>query len=267
MLCFNNKDDISKMMKYHRTRDMINLLLYFPELSAIRDLTIVETIEEYIENYDIFKDYPGERNDTLITKPSMVSVEGKGIKPDIISIFKKVKEIDKDGVMIIFNQINKPCERYEREAGLNIDVIVDYGVYIDAVGKGFDGREVSKGLDCHERYFIPWHALRSCNISNFKSYQTFLITQGQYKSSREKRISFLESIDIPKDEANKGVPEVYEEIPEYIWKEIILKVLKKLESRESEFKSLGLNEFVINANVEDGQLLAWQMFDKKRYQL
>lgn len=39
-----------------------------------------------------------------------------------------------------------------------ISVGVDLGqdVIIDAVSKGFDGREVSKSICTHERYFIPW---------------------------------------------------------------------------------------------------------------
>lgn len=265
MLCFNNKNDISKMMKYHRTRDMINLLLYFPELSPIRDLTIIETINEYIENYETFKNYSGERNDNPITKPMMVSIEGRGLNPNIINIFKRIKEIDKDGVVVLFNQANTPCERYEREAGLNIDVIIEYGIYIDAVGKGFDGREVSKGLDCHERYFIPWYDIRRCNIENFKNYRTFIIDDKAYSNSRHNRINFLKSIGISTKDAENKVPIKYNEIPNYIWKEVIIKLLKKLLPREDEFKSLGFKEFVINANIEDGKILAWQMFDQNRY--
>ena len=45
---------------------------------------------------------------------------------------------------------------YERYAGISIGVSVGVVVYIDAVGRGNDGREVSKGIDCHERYFLPW---------------------------------------------------------------------------------------------------------------
>ena len=87
-------------MKYHKTCDMINLLLYFPELSPIRDLTIIETIDEYIKNYETFKNYPKERNDNPITKPMMVSIE----------VSKCVEEIDKDGVIVLFNQTNTLCK-------------------------------------------------------------------------------------------------------------------------------------------------------------
>jgi len=37
MLNINNKNDIEKMKNYYRTRDMINLLLYFPQVSPIKN--------------------------------------------------------------------------------------------------------------------------------------------------------------------------------------------------------------------------------------
>lgn len=55
MLNINNKDDIPKMMQYHRARDMINSMRYFPSLSPIRNLTIIESIEDYLDNYDFIK--------------------------------------------------------------------------------------------------------------------------------------------------------------------------------------------------------------------
>ena len=42
MLSMNNLDDRQKMMEYYRTSDMLNLLYFFPQLSPIKDLTIIE---------------------------------------------------------------------------------------------------------------------------------------------------------------------------------------------------------------------------------
>ena len=42
MLTINRSEDIDKMMEYHRTRDMLNLIKYFPDISPIIDLTIDE---------------------------------------------------------------------------------------------------------------------------------------------------------------------------------------------------------------------------------
>ena len=52
MLSMNNKNDILNMLKYYRTSDMINLITYFPEISPIRDLTIIESEDDFIKNID-----------------------------------------------------------------------------------------------------------------------------------------------------------------------------------------------------------------------
>lgn len=265
MLNINNGNDIEKMMQYHRTRDMINVIKFFPELSPIRNLTIVTSIEDYLENYEFCKNLPGERNDTLITKPSMKSIEGAGINPDIISIFKKVKEIDSDGVMVLFDLCYKQSERYERYAGISVGVSVGNGVFIEAVGKGFDGREVSKGLDIHERFYIPWFELGKCNIENFKSYRTYLITQEEYQKSRNNRIDFLKSLSLPLDKILESVPEEYHEIPDFIWTDILKKLIKKLDKMLEELISANLTEFVLNGHTEGKNFYPWQIFDKSRY--
>lgn len=265
MLSYNNKDDISKMMQYHRTRDMINLLKYFPDLSPVRDLTIVSSIEELLDNYLYCKSFACERNDTLITKPSMVSIETSQLERDLLELFHKVKEIDADGVLVLFNLVPKSGPRYDRYAGISVGVSVGKGIYIDAVGKGFDGREVSKGLDCHERYYIPWFDIRKCTLDNFRSYRTYLINQDDYVLSRKRRVDFLTSIGIDWKIALENIPDVYEEIPDFIWTDIIKNLLKRLEYMEDELITNGLSEFAISGHTEGKRFLPWQMFDKSRY--
>lgn len=265
MLNINNSEDIPKMMKYHRAKDMINLITYFPELSPIRNLTIVESVDDYLENYDFYKNFPGERNDTLISRPCMKSVEGRGINPDIVSIFNEVKKIDSNGVLVLFDLCHEPSERYERYAGISVAVSIYNGVYIEAVGKGFDGREVSKGLDVHERYFIPWFDLYRCNIENFRSYRTYLISKEDYVISREKRISFLESLNLPVKDVSKYIPVEYTEIPNFIWLDVIKNLIKKLPNMKEELLAASFKDFAISGHTEGKRYLPWQMFDKSRY--
>ena len=52
VLSIKNEDDKKKMIKYYRTRDMLNLLYFFPNLSPIKDLVIVESVEDYLNNKD-----------------------------------------------------------------------------------------------------------------------------------------------------------------------------------------------------------------------
>lgn len=265
MLNYDNLEDREKMKQYHRTRDMINLLTFFPEVSPIRNLTIVTSIDDYMKNIEFCKKLPEERNDTLITKPSMKSIEGTSINPNIENIFARVKETDPDGVLVLFDLCHEPSERYERYAGISIAISVDNGVFIDAVGKGFDGREVSKGIVTHERYFIPWFELRRCNIENFKQYQTYLISDRDYEKSRNDRVEFLCSLGLDKSVVLENVPENYSPIPQFIWLDVIKKVLKKLEGMSEELISAGLNECAISGHTEGRYYLPWQIFDKSRY--
>jgi hypothetical protein len=260
-----SRKDIERMKKYHRTGDMINLLTYFPELSPIKDLTIIENEKDYYENIDYCSGLKAQRNDTLRSKPSMKSIEGKGHGINILDVIEKVKNIDKDGVVVLFNLTNKPSERYDRYAGISVGVSVGRGVYIDAVSKGFDGREVSKGLDVHERYYIPWFDIKLLNIQKLKEYRTYLISTDKYVESRSKRLEFLKSVGIDEKVALKEVPEVYEEIPEFIWEDVLKKILKRLLVLEAELKMFGFTEFAISGHTEGKCFMPWQMFDKSRY--
>ncbi len=65
MLSMNNANDKQKMMKYYRTSDMLNLLYFFPQLSPIKDLTIVENEADYLRNQEFLNSFNQNRVDTL----------------------------------------------------------------------------------------------------------------------------------------------------------------------------------------------------------
>lgn len=256
--------DKDKMKNYHRCKDMINLIDYFPELSPVINLTIVNDYQDYLDNYDITSKLLCTRNDTLITKPSMKSIETSGIKGNVEDIFKKIKEIDKDGVLILFNLNHEPSLRYNRYAGIAVSVSLGNSVIIEAVGKGFDGREVSKGICTHERYYIPWYELRNVNIGNFKKYRTYLINDIDYNKTRIDRINFLNSV-IKDIDIETYIPTKYNEIPDFIWLDVIKNIIKKLEKMEEELRSINMYEFSISGHTEGKKYSPWQMFDKSRY--
>lgn len=269
MLYMKNKEDIQKMMKYHRSRDMLNLLKYFKELSPVTDMAIVTSIDDYRRNYAILKDFTGERNDISIDKPYMKSISGSGKDFDIESIFKKVKAVNSNGVLVLFNLCHESSERYERYAGISVAVSLGNGIWIDAVGKGFDGYEVSNGVTTHERYYIPWFDIRRCSIENFKEYRTYLISDSDYQKSRKQRISFLvkEPIGLPLEVVEENVPKQYSEIPDFIWLDVMKNLIKKLEEKEDLLASNDFFEFGISGHTEGKRFLPWSMFDKSRYVL
>ena len=264
MLSINNKNHIEKMRKYHRTKDMINLLMYFPEISPIIDLTIIESVQDYLANYDYCKKFYAHRIDSLITKPVIYDIETSGDNQDFVKLIERIKEIDSEGVLILFDVTYEYSERYERYAGISVGVSIDKGVYIDAVGKGFDGREVSKGKITHEGYFMPWSQLKNLRIENFKSFQNYRIDEDKYKISRNERIEFLLSTGADKINVEKAIPIKYKPIPDFIWEDVIKNIIRKLPKVAEELSQVGLSEFAISGHTEGENFLPWGMFDSSR---
>lgn len=67
--------DKDKMRNYHRCKDMINLIDYFPELSPIVDLTIVKDYKDYLDNYDVTSKLLCTRNDRINFLKSVIHNE------------------------------------------------------------------------------------------------------------------------------------------------------------------------------------------------
>lgn len=266
MLTINKQEDIEKMQKYYRTSDMLNLLIYFPKLSPIRNLTIIENEEDYIKNIEYINTLDSIRVDSLKERNLITGIESTGRKDDFLNTLKRVKEKDNQGVIVLFNVANIPSERYERYAGISVGIDLGKCVYIDAVGKGFDGREVSKSICTHERYCIPWFELRHCCTENFKQYQTFQIDELSYQKTRIDRIKFLESLGLDPNIFSKFIPETYEPIPDYIWLSIIKNLLKELEKKEDILAANNFTHFAISGHTEGKNFSPWQLFDKSRYQ-
>ena len=53
MLNINNVEDIPLMRQYYRTSDMLNLLEFFPEISPVRNLTIINSEKDFYDNIEL----------------------------------------------------------------------------------------------------------------------------------------------------------------------------------------------------------------------
>lgn len=267
MLSMHDIDDKKKMNNYYRTSDMLNLLYFFPELSPIKDLTIIENEEDFITNKKYIDSLKQNRVDTIKGRTPINGIENSGGKDCFYETLKKVKEKDPLGVLVLFNVNSIPSQRYERYAGISVGIDLGEDVIIDAVSKGFDGREVSKSISTHERYFIPWYDLRKININNFKNYQTYQIDEEEYKKSRQERINFLKSIGYDENIISNYIPEKYEPIPDFIWLSVIKNLLKKLEKNEEILEKYNFTNFAISGHTSGNNFEPWQMFDQSRYTL
>ncbi len=258
MLSINQLNDIEKMLKYYRTSDMLYLLYFFPELSPIRDLTILEKESEYFENKDFWNHFQQNRVDTLKGRRPILEIENSGESKNFYQTFLKVKACDPLGVLVLFNLNCLPTKRYERWAGISVGVDLGKRIYIDAV---------SKGIDVHERYEIPWFDLRNLSLSNFKEYQVYQIHSLEYQISRRERIQFLKSIGLKEEEFLAFIPKHYQKIPDFIWLSVISRLLKCLEKNEDFLANEGFTNFMISGHTEGKVFAPWQMSDQKRYTL
>lgn len=264
MYSIKNENDIPYILKYHRAKDMINIMNFFPGLSPVDDLAIILDEEDYLKNRDKVSHLTSIRNGNPINEPCMKSIPTKEINPDYIEIIREIKKENEKGVLILFHLNVNTTERYERYAGISIGVSLGKKIYIDAVGKGFDGREVLKGISCHERYCIPWQDIRKVNINNFKEYNTYFISQEDYIKSRNERINYLKSCNIDRNILEKKIPKEYHEIPRFIWLDIIVNIIKQLEKEEEFLRNDGFLEFNLSGHTEGERFRPWQMADDTR---
>ncbi len=267
MLNMNNLNDRQKMMNYYRTSDMLNLLFFFPQLSPIKELVIVESIDDYVNNRDFLTRFNQNRVDTIKGRIPITGIENLGTPKYFYDTLIKVKEKDKHGVLVLFSTTTEPTERYQRWAGISVAVNLGEYAIIDAVSKGFDGREVSKGICVHERYYIPWFDLRKLSVENLKRYQTYQISNEAYQITRAERIEFLKSLGLNPDVFSRYIPKDYQAIPDFIWLDVIRNLLKQLEKNEDLLASYGFTNFGISGHTEGNRFAPWQMFDEKRFTL
>ena len=197
MLSQKNSQDIKLMKNYYRARDMFCLIENFPEICHVKNLTIIKDLNDFMEHKELISGFGVGRIDCPVGEPVF---EGNVSNMDFLSDFKKAKKKNPSAVLLLFDVDGKEEKRYEHLAGISLRVDVGENVFIEAVGKGFDGSEVTKGICAHERYFIPWMKLRELNKDNFKTFQTYQIDQAEYMKTREARMKKLVSMGFPEKE-------------------------------------------------------------------
>ena len=264
MYSIEKEEDIKMFLQYHRAKDMVNIMKYFPGLSPIDKMVIIKDKEDFLKNQDKIKTLTSIRNGNPTSELCMKSIPVKEIHPNILEVIDEIKKENPNGVLILFHLNVEVTERYERYAGISIGVSLGNYIYIDAVGKGFDGREVLKGISCHEGYSIPWSDIRKVNIENFKGYCTYIVNQKDYQISREERIHYLESCGIQTELIEKNIPETYQAIPDDIWLDVIKNVIKVLEKEEDVLRTDDFLEFNLSGHTEGKRFRPWQMADDKR---
>ena len=111
MLSSKNKYDIKKMMNYYRTSEMLNLKFFFPTVSPIKEIVIVETPEEFRANKEYFESFDQNDVDTVKGRKAITGIQNSGKSDKFYNTLLEVKKRDSKGVLVLFNIDVSPSER------------------------------------------------------------------------------------------------------------------------------------------------------------
>ena len=103
MYSINNEKDKIKILKYHRAKDMVNIMKYFPGLSPVDDLVVILDENDYLENKNKLSHLTSIRNGNPITETCMKSIPTKEIDPNYLEIMREIKQENENGVLILFH--------------------------------------------------------------------------------------------------------------------------------------------------------------------
>lgn len=267
MLSLDNEKDINLMKSYYRASDMIDFWCFFKESSKLERLSIALDYNDYLSHKDYFDSFDSFRIDSPKSNKIIEGIESIGNNDfnDIESLFKKIKKKNVDAVLLFFDLVGEPVERYKRKAGISIKVSLYDSVCIEAVGKGFDGREISKGICVHERYLIPWFELPSLTVSSFNKYNIFTISDKDYVKTRNNRINYLLGLGLKQEEFIKYIPSSYKKIEKIIWDNLIKEVITTIYKQADLLSDAGYKDFAIGGNTLGDEPYLWQMYNKDRF--
>ena len=86
MYLLSNEKDIQHILKYHRAKDMVNIIKFFPGLSPIDELAVILDEEDYLKNKDKISHLTSIRNGNPINELCMKSIPTKEINPNYLLI-------------------------------------------------------------------------------------------------------------------------------------------------------------------------------------
>ena len=92
MYSTKNKNDIPYILKYHRAKDMVNIMRFFPGLSPVNNLVVILAEKDYEKNIDKLNGLDNIRNGNPITEPCMKSVATKNVDQDRLEALKMIKK-------------------------------------------------------------------------------------------------------------------------------------------------------------------------------
>jgi len=267
MLSMKFSKDFEKLKEYGRGYDMATLMELFPELNAIKNLYTIDSVQDYINNFQTLKNIGHIRPDTLMSEPILRgnSTNNTDVKTKIREI-KNFKEQNSNAVVHFLEVDGTQPKRYEVQGCMNIGVQVGERVIIESCGPFFDGSVLSNGIACQECYNIPWEKLSNFDSKNRKEYLVKMVKNDEFQAQVEGRSQQLEKFGYKREEFESYKPKKYQTTPDSVF-EHIAPTLNRLPNMERYLKRRGLTDFAILGNIHECKFIGVQVQTEERHKL
>lgn len=261
ILDINNPKCRNEMMLWAKTKGLVltktNNLPTYSNAFIIRNEEELESIYNCLpEKFCMRADY------RLGNEPVKVSGQN-GTKNNVKEYLKKVKKDNPMGAIIVYYN-EKFCESYNVDGAIYVDFNVKDAVYIECVGKGFDGREISHGTACHETYNIPWDEVPFFQESKMGQYRSKIVQPEEYLEQRDRRIKSLSNLEkIDKELLEDKIPKEYKTITQGLMQEIKDKILFPLYyAKDLQYNN---KEYIALCNIEYENLICAEIYRSERH--
>jgi len=268
MLSSTKKLERIEMYKFGRANDMLLLQDLFPDSAKVKEIFLVSSADDYITNAGKLSQFNNVvlRPDTRIGEKVLNFAWGKVTNTQAhIDKFNEVKSQHQEGRIIYFDNPKPVTQRFER-GGVSVNVDVGRRVTIETCGHGFDGSHLTKGKTVHEAFVIDWNEIRGLTIDNIrKKFQTFTVPPAQYARDVMDWENVLTStVGYSLDEIAGQISKTHIPTGDEALLDAI-KIIKQLPHVQDSLTNQGLNNFIIQGNVEFGEFCPWQLAGAKRF--
>lgn len=256
MLDASKVEDIKEISRYGKGNGFLIAKRYgLPTYSNFYILENKDDVEELLNKYENQSQFC-MRSDTLVGNTPIGIGGENGNRETIFEYFQKIRqkaeELQTKGVAIIYWNNGKFCPTNEVEGCFYLDYRTKENLFIDYVGKGWDGSFLSHGTACHESYIIPWDEILFFTANNRLKYRKNIVGEEEYSELRRLRIKELNK-KLPIEECEKTIPKKYLGIKNEYFRQVIDQVI--IPMYDSPELQRYYKEYIPIAQIEDGKVL------------
>lgn len=251
-----SKANINKMREYGKTKGFLAArLLELPTFSHFFVVQSLDDVKQLLEMYPNQQQFC-MRSDTVIGD-NPIGVGGQNGNRQ--TIFEYMDRISKEssnknsrGVAIIYWN-DEFCPTHEINGVYYLDFRPGENLFIDYLGKGWDGSYLSHGSALHESYTIPWNEILEFKPTKRASYRDKIVNHQEYTRYRDSRIQDLIQRGVDPSIAESAIPISYGGISNSIFQQINDSVILKMYLAADKLKKY--KEYITIVQVENGRIV------------